>query len=83
MKKLIALVLALVCVLTVAGCNTQEPASNPVIVPEDFAFALTWNCYGVSSYDSQTGRLVKTTDATTPDDYVTYYQLTDQDKEYV
>ena len=52
-------------------------------VPEDFTFALTWNCYGISSYDSQTGKLVKTTDATNPDDYVTYYQLTDQDKEYI
>lgn len=83
MKKLIALVLLLVCVLTIAGCNTQEPASNPAVIPEDFAFALTWNCYGISSYDSQTGKLVKTTDATTPDDYVTYYQLTDQDKEYI
>ena len=83
MKKLIALVLVLACVLTVAGCNTQETASNHAVVPEDFAFALTWNCYGVSSYDSQTGKLVKTTDATTPDDYVTYYQLTDQDKEYI
>ena len=83
MKKLIALVLLLVCVLTIAGCNTQESASNPAIVPEDFAFTLTWNCYGISSYDSQTGKLVKTTDATTPDDYVTYYQLTDQDKEYI
>ena len=49
----------------------------------DFAFALTWNCYGISSYDSQTGKLVKTTDATNSDDYVTYYQLTDQDKEYI
>ena len=83
MKKLIALVLVLACVLTVAGCNTQETASNHAVVPEDFAFALTWNCYGISSYDSQTGKLVKTTDATTPDDYVTYYQLTDQDKEYI
>ncbi len=83
MKKLIALILVLVCVLTAAGCNTQETASNPAVVPEDFAFALTWNCYGISSYDSQTGKLVKTTDATTPDDYVTYYQLTDQDKEYI
>ena len=83
MKKLIALVLVLVCVLVVAGCNTKEPVSNPATVPEDFSVSLTWNCQGVSSYDSQTGKLVKTTDATTPDDYVTYYQLTDQDKEYI
>ena len=83
MKKLVAFVLALVCVLSIVGCNTQEPISNSSAVPEDFSFALTWNCYGVSSYDSQTGKLVKTTDATNPDDYVTYYQLTDQDKEYI
>ena len=83
MKKLMTLVLALVFVLSMAGCGTQEPISNPTVVPEDFAVALTWNCYGVSSYDSQTGKLVKTTDATNPDDYVTYYQLTDQDKEYI
>lgn len=66
--------------LSLVGCNKQEPKSNPTVVPEDFSFALTWNCYGVSSYDSQTGKLVKTTDATNPDDYVTYYQLTTEDK---
>ena len=48
--------------------------------PEDFSFSLTWNCFGVSSYDSQTGKLVKTTDATNPDDYVTCYNLTDAEK---
>ena len=52
-------------------------------IPEDFSFSLVWNCYGISSYDSQTGKLVKTTDATNPKDYITYYQLTDEDKEYI
>ena len=83
MRKTIALFLILVCVLSAAGCNTQETVSNSDVVPEDFAFALTWGCYGISSYDSQTDKLVKTTDATNPDDYVTYYKLTDQDKEYI
>ncbi len=83
MKKLIIFVLAVVCVLAIAGCNTQEPVRNPAVIPEDFSFALTWNCYGVSSYDSQTGKLVKTTDTTNPDDYVTHYQLTNEDKEYI
>jgi len=49
---------------------------------EEFSFSLTWGCYGVSSYDSKTGKLIKTTDATNPEDYVTDYQLTDEDKEY-
>lgn len=37
----------------------------------NFSFALTFGTYGISSYDSQTGKLVKTTDATHPEDYVT------------
>ena len=77
MKKWISLFLSMMCVLTMVGCNTQEE------VPDDFSFALTWNVYGVSSYDSETGKLVKTTDATNPEDYVTNYKLTKEDKEYI
>lgn len=83
MNKLVALFLALICVLALAGCSAQEPGSNLTAVPDDFSFALTWNCFGVSSYDSQTGKLVKTTDAANPDDYVTDYQLTDEDRAYI
>jgi len=50
----------------------------PETIPEDFSFALTWNCYGVSSYDSKTGKLVKTTDATHPEDYVTTCHLPEE-----
>ncbi len=52
-------------------------------VPTDFEFSLTWGCYGISSYNSRTGKLVKTTDATTPEDYVTEYKLTEQDRKYI
>ena len=45
---------------------------------ESFSFSLVWNCYGVSSYDSETGRLIKTTDATNPEDYITYCELTEE-----
>lgn len=41
------------------------------------SFSITWNVYGISSYDSATGKLVKTTDATNPEDYVTILYLTD------
>ena len=44
---------------------------------ESFSFSLVWNCYGVSSYDSETGRLIKTTDATNPEDYITHCELTE------
>ena len=48
-----------------------------------FTFSLTWNCYGISSYDSETGKLVKTTDASHPEDYITTYQLTDAQKQKI
>ena len=46
-------------------------------LPEDFSFRFVWGCYGISSYDSRTGQLVKTTDATHPEDYVTTLELTE------
>jgi|GEM_PF-2529083 len=39
--------------------------------PEDFSFTIKWGINGESSYSSETGRLVKTTNATHPEDYVT------------
>lgn len=44
-------------------------------LPADFSFRFVWGCYGISSYDSRTGELVKTTDATHPEDYVTTLEL--------
>lgn len=46
---------------------------------EILSFALTWGVYGISSYDSETGRLVKTCDATEPDDYVTFHPLSSEE----
>lgn len=59
------------------------PYSEPLPVPDDFSFALTWNVYGISSYDSETGKLVKTSDTPNPQDYTTYCQLSDEDMEYI
>ena len=69
--------------LGLTGCKDQDHNNSTAGVPEDFSFALTWGVYGISSYDSVTGRLVKTTDATQPADYVTYYELTEEDREYI
>ncbi|MBR4072496.1 MAG: hypothetical protein IKK24_01020, partial [Clostridia bacterium] len=43
-----------------------------------FEFSITWNTYGMSSYDSKTGTLIKTKDATNPKDYITNLKLTEQ-----
>ena len=56
---------------------------NRLVDLDDFSFSLTWGVFGISSYDSHTGKLVKTTDATNPEDYITNYQLTDTQKRYI
>lgn len=50
---------------------------------DSFSFSLTWGCYGISSYDSKTGKLVKTTDAANPEDYVMTYWLTTEQKQKI
>ncbi len=77
-KKILSLILVLILLLSVVGCKAQGED-----MPEDFSFSLTWNVNGISSYDSKTGKLVKEDDATNADDYTAYYQLTDEDKEYI
>ena len=51
-------------------------SDSPTKKQNDFFFSLKWDCYGISSYDSKTGKLVKTTDTTHPEDYVSTYKLT-------
>ena len=48
-----------------------------------YSFALTWGTYGISSYDSQSGTLIKTSHATYPNDYITNCKLTDEQYSYV
>ncbi len=63
--------------------KTQDVSALNAQMPDDFAFSLTWNCYGVSSYDSASGKLVKTTDSTHPDDYVTEYKMSREELEEI
>ena len=56
------------------GNGDKDGAVNTE-VPDNLSFSLTWNTYGISSYDSATRRLVKTTDASNPEDYVTTLEL--------
>lgn len=50
---------------------------------DSFYISLTWNCFGVSSYNSETGELIKTTDASNPEDYITTYFLTNEQKQQI
>ena len=46
----------------------------------EFDFSLTWGIFGHSSYDSKTGRLVKTNDVGNVEDFTATYSLTPQEK---
>lgn len=67
--------------------ETTEPSAEPVEIPlgslDSFRFSMTWGCYGISSYDSTTGKLVKSSDATHPEDYTTTYSLTEEQKQQI
>ncbi len=55
---------------------------QPLNVP-DFEIQLRWGAYGYSHYESASGELIKTTDATNPEDYRTVHMLTDEERETV
>jgi hypothetical protein len=81
MKKILSLLLVCeILLVSLVGC-AEKPM--PKEMPEDFSFSLSWGVYGISSYDSRTGKLVKTKDATNPEDYVTYLKLPDEALEFI
>lgn len=67
---------------TEPSVDRKEPSTESDSL-ESFSFSLTWNTYGVSSYDSATGKLVKSSDATHPEEYTTTYLLTEEQKQQV
>ena len=78
MKKALSLIIATVFLMCFfSGCNTIPESEPTPQGADDFSFSLTWGTRGISSYDSSTGKLVKTNHATNPDDFVTTYVLTE------
>ena len=78
MKKKLGLFL--IILLACTSCRNDVFTKN---MPEDFSFSIKWNVFGISSYDSSTGKLVKTTDATNPEDYITTYTMSEEELEHV
>lgn len=74
MKKMVAIFLILSFCICLCACKEAKMRESV----DDFNFTLVWGCYGISSYDSKTGKLVKTTDATRPKDYVTTLALSEE-----
>lgn len=78
-KKALVSVFFLLLIL-LAGCQSIKGADWQA---NEFSFSLVWNVYGISSYDSATGKLVKTTDATDPSRYETTLILSDEQLEEI
>lgn len=77
MKRLMTLALVLMLVFSLTACvNREEPADYP----EDFRFYLEWDVGGDSTYDSETGKLVKQKSAAKVEDYTTTFFLSDEQK---
>lgn len=72
MKKLLALLL--LTVVTLTSCNI---AINPLPkeMPDDFSFSIIWGTFGISSYDSKSGVLIKEDRADDVEKYTTTYFL--------
>ena len=68
MKKTVsALMTCLLVLFGFTGCAKKTQHTDPVSsndqsgieLPEDFSFSIVWGTYGVSSYDSKSGKLFK------------------------
>ena len=56
-----------------------KPLTLPEQMPEDFTFYVQWGAFGYRAYSSETGRLIKTLDASDPSKYMTTYYMTNAD----
>lgn len=94
-KKFLVLifsVLLLTGMLLPASCSSNDGKQQGTVsklpdasktqnaLPDDFSFSITWNCYGDSTYDSSSGKLVKQKSATKPSEFTATLTLTDEQK---
>lgn len=81
MKKYTFAALLLVVIISLSACAAEKQPATAI--PPEFTFSLTWGVFGLSSYDSVSGKLIKTTHATNLEDYITTFILNDDQKEII
>ncbi len=86
LKRLLSILLCGLIFFGLTSCGTvqhKDVTSSPdtagIELPEDFSFSIVWNTYGISSYDSETGKLVKASDATDVSKYTAYVKMSPND----
>ena len=94
MKKIFLLVLTL-CLLLLSACGTklpatthsepaeEDPAPAEIPLPDDFSFSFIWGIAGISSYDSKTGLLVRSSAEEEQDKYRKIVFLSEAEKKEV
>jgi len=92
LKKILLFTFILLFMFTLSSCKKVYIHENLPIndvdlsdieLPNDFKFSITWNCYGVSSYDSKTGKLIKRSDADNVKKYTTYVKMSENELKLV
>lgn len=88
MKRIIAIFISFLLMLSLCACQTTEGNKSDIDTLSTekeqgveeykpvYSFSLTWGTYGYSSYDSVSKELIKSKDATNPEDYTTKLELT-------
>ena len=64
--------------LSTESSSVQETLILPD-EPQNFSFSLTWGVFGTSSYDSASGKLIKTDDVRDVENYTATYFLTEEE----
>ena len=86
-RRFSLLLAALLVLLSVFSCvgpvqhkvGTPIPDNEGIELPEDFSFSIVWNTYGISSYDSASGKLVKTKDTEHIGKYTKYVKMSEEE----
>ena len=50
-----------------------------IVLPDDFSFSIVWDTFGISSYDSKTGKLIKTYDTADISKYTASYSMSKEE----
>ncbi len=97
-KAIIALLCIALCLIGFSGCEKttvgkdeiqetpsteQKEDTTEGSMLEGFQFSLVWSCYGDSSYDSESGKLIKSKIQENPEDYITVCHLADSQKKQI
>ncbi|MBQ7172410.1 MAG: hypothetical protein IJR89_09065 [Clostridia bacterium] len=82
-KRNLSVLLALLLLLCACDTAPETEKNGEEAALRDYTFSFRWNVCGISSYDSESGLLVKTTDATNPSRYRTTHILTAAEREEI